>query len=162
MLVRLMRDRGFNFFWTDPYAANEYARGFESPEGATFEFLTAFEVLEHFVNPVEGLAGLMKLSRNVFVSTCLIPQPVPRLPDWWYYMPAGGQHVSFYTEQSLQLLAKRFGRYLLSAGSYHFLAEKPVNPLAYRMVIHPRIARILNLVHRRRSLIGSDFEKMLG
>ena len=29
LLVRLMRDLGFNYFWSDPYAENLFARGFE-------------------------------------------------------------------------------------------------------------------------------------
>src|ERR1700740_257975 len=28
MLVRMMRDRGFQFHWQDRYASNDYARGF--------------------------------------------------------------------------------------------------------------------------------------
>jgi hypothetical protein len=45
VFVRLMRDRGFNFFWSDLHATNDYARGFEYQEGSTYDFLTAFEVL---------------------------------------------------------------------------------------------------------------------
>ena len=87
VFVRLMRDRGFNFFWSDLHAANDYARGFECREGATFDFLTAFEVLEHLSDPVAGLEEMLKLSENVFVSTCLVPEPTPGLAEWWYYMP---------------------------------------------------------------------------
>src|ERR1035441_1432524 len=59
LLVRLMRDRGFNFFWSDLHATNDYARGFEIQEGETFDFLTAFEVLEHLANPVSDLERMM-------------------------------------------------------------------------------------------------------
>ncbi len=160
LFVRLMRDRGFNFFWSDRHATNDYARGFESQEGTAFDFLTAFEVLEHLPDPVRDLADLMNLSENVFVSTCLVPDPTPRLADWWYYVPTTGQHVSFYTKESLRLLAARFRRHLLSIGPYHLFTKKPQSRLLYRLAVNFRISRIVNIIHRRKSLIESDFQKM--
>jgi hypothetical protein len=160
VLVRLMRDKGFNFFWSDLHAANDYARGFEREEGATFDFLTAFEVLEHLPEPVSGLAELINLSENVFVSTCLVPEPAPGLADWWYYSPASGQHVSFYTTESLRLLAARFGMYLLSVGPYHLFTRKPQSRVLYRLANRLRIARIVNFMCRRTGLIESDLQRM--
>ena len=75
IFVRIMRDRGFNFFWSDRYATNDYARGFEAPAGKRFDFLTAFEVLEHLPDPISDVSRLMELSDNVFVSTALVPSP---------------------------------------------------------------------------------------
>lgn len=161
ILVRLMRDKGFNFFWTDPYAANDYARGFEREEGATFDFLTAFEVLEHLENPVSGLAELVRLSDNVLISTCLVPKPTPTLTDWWYYSPTTGQHIAFYTEESLRILAAHFGRHLLSFGVYHLFTKRPKCSLLFQMATRFRIARTLNTLYRRRSLIDSDLQRMV-
>jgi hypothetical protein len=160
MFVRLMRDRGFNFFWSDLHAPNDYARGFEREIGARFDFLTAFEVLEHLVDPVAGLEELMSLSENVFVSTCLLPKPAPALNDWWYYVPSSGQHIAFYTEESLRLLAARFGRHLLSLDSYHLFTVKPKSRFVFRLANHLRFARLVNRAYNRPSLIESDFKQM--
>ena len=160
ILVRMMRDRGFNFFWSDRHATNDYARGFERPEGASFDFLTAFEVLEHLPEPASDLEEMMSLSENVFVSTCLVPEPAPGLADWWYYVPTSGQHISFYTRESLRHLAGRFGRNLLSVGAYHLFTKKRQNSMLFRMANRIRIARIVNWMYRRASLIESDFQQM--
>jgi len=160
MLVRLMRDRGFNFLWSDMHAANDYARGFERKQETSFDFLTSFEVLEHLVDPVHELEEMTNLSENVFVSTCLVPEPAPQLNDWWYYVPTTGQHISFYTRKSLHLLAHRVGRHLLSYGSYHLFTREPRNRLLYHLANRVKFARVVNFVYRRTSLIESDFEKM--
>jgi len=101
---RLMRDKGFNFYWSDLHATNDYARGFECQEGLTYNILTAFEVLEHLTDPFADLSKLMSLSDNVFVSTCIVPQPAHGLSNWWYYVPTTGQHIAFYTTMYCTLL----------------------------------------------------------
>jgi hypothetical protein len=160
VFVRLMRDRGFNFFWSDLHATNDYARGFEFQEGATYDFLTAFEVLEHLADPVSDLSRLMDLSDNVFVSTCIVPQPSPGLSDWWYYVPSTGQHISFYTTESLRRIAIQFGRQLLTCGPYHLFTREPQSSVLYKLATKLRIAQIINRVYQREGLIETDFEKM--
>jgi hypothetical protein len=162
MFVRLMRDRGFNFYWSDLHATNDYARGFEWQEGSTYDFLTAFEVVEHLTDPVSDMSRLMSLSDHVFVSTCVLPQPAPALSDWWYYVPSTGQHIAFYTMESLRVLATRFGRNLFSVGPYHLFTKEPKNHLLYRLATNLRIARLLNHAYRRSSLIENDFQQMIG
>jgi hypothetical protein len=160
IFVRMMRDRGFNFFWSDRYASNDYARGFEAPAGMKFDFLTAFEVLEHFSDPVADLSRLMELSDNVFVSTAVVPVPPPKIDQWWYFMPSSGQHISFYTKEALQNLATRFQRHLLSFNSYHLFSPEPHSRFLFQLAVRPRAARILNSALRRPSLIPGDLDKM--
>ena len=159
--VRLMRDRGFDFRWYDRHASNDYARGFEYQAGQPCGLLTAFEVLEHLTEPIADLATMMNIAENVFVSTLLIPEPAPKILDWWYFLPSTGQHISFYTRSSLELLAQRFGRHLLSRGPYHLFTSMPKSPGRFRLATDFRISRLLNMTKRRPSLIDQDFEEMI-
>ena len=75
-----MRDRGFNFFWQDLYAKNIHARTFEHEEGTRYDLVTAFELMEHLPDPLEGMAPIFALSDNVLTMTLLAPDPPPRRP----------------------------------------------------------------------------------
>jgi len=124
-LVRLLRDKGIDAFWADPYSENLVARGFEySGEGASL--VTAFEAFEHFVNPVEEMERLLAISPNILLTTTLAPRPAPQPSDWWYYGLDHGQHIGFYRVETLQYLAEKFGLNLLSNGvtTHLFTKEK--------------------------------------
>jgi hypothetical protein len=155
IFVRLMRDRGFDFAWLDRYASNDYARGFEHKESETYKFLTAFELLEHLVDPMPEIAEIMDLSENLLVTTSLVPQGISGIADWWYFVPNTGQHVSFYTRRALELVAARFGRHLLSSGDYHLFTREP-QP-AWRFRLATKHSRIVNKMHQRQSLRDADF-----
>jgi hypothetical protein len=161
VFVRLMRDRGFDFRWYDRHASNDYARGFEYEPGQPCDLLTSFEVLEHLTDPVADLAEMMNLSENLFISTLPVPNPTPKVSDWWYFMPSSGQHISFYTPESLQYLANRFQRHLLSRGAFHLFTRKPRSAAMFRVATSFRFSRVANLFFRRPSLLEADFQKML-
>src|SRR5574341_2342641 len=86
ILTRLMRDIGFDFYWHDLYTKNLFARGFEytgSIKG--IELITAFECMEHFVEPVFEIEKMAKITRNILFTTELIPPSNPKPDEWWYY-----------------------------------------------------------------------------
>jgi hypothetical protein len=157
-----MRDRGHHFFWKDLYASNNFARGFEYDPQQRYGLLTAFEVLEHFVDPMSELEGLMAEADHVFVSTLTVPEPAPKLSDWWYYVPSTGQHVSFYTAKALQYIATRFGRHLYSTGSYHLFTTSPVSSVRFRLAMNDRCSKVISYLGRRPSLIQQDFDQLVG
>ena len=160
IFVRLMRDSGFDFFWYDLHATNDYAGGFEHQDDRTYDFLTSFEVLEHLVDPVAELTTMMSRSPNVLVSTQLLPHPTPKVSDWWYYCPTVGQHISFYTLEALRLIARRFGRNLLTNGSNHLFTTAPKSRALFHLATSSWTAQIVNALCKRPSLIGSDFQLM--
>ena len=55
---------------------NLFAKGFEhKDESATL--LTAFEVFEHLVDPVEVLDYMLTIAPNILLSTEIMPMPTP-------------------------------------------------------------------------------------
>ena len=122
VLVRAMRDIGLDFRWSDLHCANLLARGFEL--GAEqCEAITAIEVLEHAVDPVEFLSeALHRTGASVAVLTTeLLPEPVPDPASWWYYAFETGQHVSFFERRTLSLLAAKLGLRLRTRRNLHVL-----------------------------------------
>ena len=127
LFVRLMRDRGFQFFWNDLYAQNILALGFSASDlkrQHQFELITAFEVFEHLVDPIQTMKDMLLRSKHILFSTELVP-PQNDIESWWYILPETGQHVSFYSLKSLQYLADYFGLNLYSNNKdFHLLTEK--------------------------------------
>ena len=162
LLVRMLRDAGVQAFWRDPYCTNLVARGFEATDEQA-DLVTAFEVLEHFVDPMLEIEKLFALAPSVLVSTNLIPAPAPPPGTWWYYAPEHGQHIGFYRVATLHYLAKRFGRHLQSDGKqFHLFTTQPLPRWRWRwaratMKLAPLITRL-----RLRTLVWDDHRRMSG
>lgn len=164
LFVRLMRDRGFDFRWHDRYAPNLLSRGFDAVADTDgFELVTAFEVLEHLVDPVPQVAEMLRRGDSLLCTTRVLPPTTPMPGEWWYYALSGGQHVSLFTFEALRGLASRFGRHLVSDGvSIHLITTQHVPEWLFRLVIRRPVLGVLNRLRRRQSLISSDFQQLTG
>jgi Methyltransferase domain len=154
-----MRDLGFDFRWSDAFAENLLARGFEQQPDCKYDLVTAFEVLEHLPNPLDEISRMMALADDVLVSTEILSNPPPKPGEWWYYTLSTGQHISFYSRKTLKVIARKFNRYVVSAGGIHLFSKSPVSRLRFNLVANKYLARITKLIARRRSLIRTDFER---
>jgi hypothetical protein len=113
--TRLMRDIGFDFYWYDPQSTNLFARGFEiKSKNCKSELVTAFEVFEHFAEPIKEIESMMQFSDNILFSTELLPSTLPKPGEWWYYALESGQHISFYSYRTLKYVAQRYNINLYS------------------------------------------------
>ncbi len=126
VFVRLIRDAGFDYYWQDPFSQNIFARGFEY-DRASMKILavTSFEAFEHFADPLSEIEKMLEISKNIFFSTQLLPKPVPAHGGWWYYGLEHGQHVSFYSAETLGYIAKKYGlNFYTNFSDFHFFTEK--------------------------------------
>lgn len=152
VLVRLLRDLGLDFYWSDMYAENLMARGFEVEKTTgPFSAITAFEVLEHVQDPAAFVAEKLQAfsTRNFIFSTLLYEGARPPARDWWYYAFEAGQHISFYQERTLRKLAGRLGLHFCSAHRVHLFSEKPVNRRVFSFLTSA-VALPLSLYVRQR------------
>ena len=162
ILVRLLRDRGVEALWSDPYCQNLLAPGFER-EKEVAGLVTAFEAFEHFVDPTAEIERLFAIAPNLLISTEVIASPAPPPGEWWYYGLEHGQHIGFFRFQTLEFIAARFGKYLISDGkNYHLFTDRPISALRWRF--KGRVARLLPSLFAKglHSKVWSDFEKMGG
>ena len=126
LFVRMMRDKGYSFYRQDKYADNIFAQYFDVVDlpshERSFALLTCFEVLEHLADPLAEISKMFFLSQNIFFSTVLQPKVcLEDLKKWDYFGDLHGQHISFYTEKALKLIATKFNRNYYSDGNQFHL-----------------------------------------
>jgi hypothetical protein len=158
LLVRLMRDSGLDFLWHDRYATNLFARGFEGSTADHYELVTAFEVFEHLADPLDEIAQMFIVSKNILFSTELLPESRPRPGEWWYFALESGQHISIYSRESLRRIAEHFSVNLYSAGMLHLLTPKRISPSVFRMLCRGGVSRFLGRFVRSESKTVQDRE----
>lgn len=159
ILVRLLRDAGIDAHWRDPYCENLLARGFEADDGHA-DMVTAFEVLEHLVDPLAELRRMLDEAPVVLLTTELVPTAATPGTDWWYLGTEHGQHIGFFRERTLAYIAAQLGAHVASNGrSVHVLARKPV-PARWRPM--QRARRFWRALARLslRSRTMQDFESL--
>jgi Methyltransferase domain len=162
LFTRLMRDVGFDYYWTDKHAPNLTARGFEvdSDAAGSFTAVTAFEVLEHLADPMAFVDELLETTRTdtIVFTTELFDGGPPAPDEWMYYAFATGQHISFYQKSTLEFIGKRFGMHFhtsrtkwwfLGGMGLHVWTRKKINPLAWRVLASPVVTNVLHAVPRR-------------
>ena len=164
IFVRLMRDKGFNFFIFEKKCENLFANQFKANKGTKYDLLTAWEVLEHLEDPLSTIEEMLSFSSNILFSTLLLsPTPKP-VDNWWYYGLEHGQHISFYTKKSIQVIAEKFNfkTYYISK-NLHFLGNKDINSLMLKIALHNKLLWISKVIRKHpKSLIDQDFNKLTG
>jgi hypothetical protein len=137
LFTRLMRDLGFDFYWRDKYTENLLARGFEYTEDlGPVGLVTLFEGFEHFVEPMDEIGELAKISTNILFSSMTVPRPIPQPGDWWYYGLQHGQHVSLYSVETLKYIAEIMGLEFYTNGrNLHMLTRKRLPSFCFDLVV---------------------------
>lgn len=166
MFTRLMRDFGFDFYWTDKYCENLLARGFEYSDHLDWcRAVTAIEVMEHLIDPLAFVDEVLKDAGagTLLFTTELYKGNIPR-QDWWYYAFSSGQHLGFFAKSSLETLGRRLGLNYYSANGLHILSRQSFNQTHIQWVTHPWVSKISYLLIRRRLMSKTmlDHQFMMG
>jgi hypothetical protein len=166
LLTRLMRDRGFDYYWLDPHCENVFARGFEwiSIEQTAAAAVTVFEVLEHAPNPLALLRTALsegKTSTVIFTTQLYAGEP-PSPENWWYYALDTGQHISFFRRDTLRILGQKLGLRFYSNGLFHVLTSRNLSQTKFDFSCG-RLARVFEPYVRMkmRSKASDDHQSMI-
>ncbi len=174
MFVRLMRDKGLDFYRQDVYCENLFAKYFdiEDVKINRFDVVTAFEVFEHFKDPMTEIAEILKYSDTIIFSTKLLPQTVKEISEWWYLSTETGQHVAFYDPATLSFIARHFKKeYYFNGRNLHLFTSRNIEQERLDYVFRGIRSRSKNFgfsredisykVHRS-SLLQKDYEYIQG
>ena len=152
MLTRMMRDLGFNFYWSDAYCENLMARGFEyTPAVGQCEAVTAMEVMEHLTDPLTFVEiTLNESGADSLIFTTELYEGAPPALDWWYYTFPTGQHIGFFTRNTLSTLGQRLGLKFTSASGIHILSRRTLSQRHLLWATRPWISKGSSLLVRQR------------
>lgn len=164
LLCRLLRDRGYDAYTFDRYIDPVYAPQFTGDAVVPRDLLTAFEVIEHFSDPNSELDAIFRTGhRAILVTTELYSE---QSPGWWYLAPREGQHVFFYSEAAIKLIAVRYGYSLEFGHGYLLFSRDPLGwmqRLTVRWLLRQRFLRIFGavLLARRGSGAQRDYDVLV-
>lgn len=106
LFCRIMRDYYLNCFSYDKFSKNAYSKGFIEKNFSTPDLITSFEAIEHFSKPSDELSKIFNLKPKMFLLTTGIYQDQDK--NWNYLEEDSGQHIFFYSKESLEFIAKRY------------------------------------------------------
>jgi hypothetical protein len=149
MFTRLMRDYGFDFYWSDKYCENILAKGFEDvTTEPPFEAVISLEVMEHIHDPVFFLEQTIKQyeTKSIIFSTELYNGAPPNPENWYYYALNTGQHISFYQEKTLKFISDKIDLNLYTYKNIHILTDKHINMPLFKLICSPLLFIIFEYV----------------
>jgi hypothetical protein len=164
LFVRLMRDKGYDFYRHDLFCQNIFAKYFNVDNAdERFDLVTSFEVFEHLINPLEEIKTIFSFGDNIFFSTVIIPEKkISKADDWWYFIPETGQHVSFYSIKSLKAISAIHNMYFYSNGlNLHLFSKSKLSMDPFKKKnAFSKIRSVFSFPKKKESLTESDFKQI--
>lgn len=165
LLTRMLRDLGIDAYSFDMYSKNTYAGGFDRMPNHNYDFITAFEVLEHMAYPREELGEIFGLEpRFILFSTCLYEG---QDSEWPYLAPYSGRHIHFFTRKAMEGIATRYGYSVIMNNNLFFYYKRRLQPIVKQAITFLmsergyRLAQIAVPFVPTRCLTDSDYQLML-
>lgn len=143
LLTRLMRDVGFDFYWSDKYCENLFARGFEyNDDVGCCNAVTAIEVLEHLTDPLSFLREVLSNTHaeTIIFTTELFSGEPPSPDSWWYYAFESGQHIGFFQRKTLEKMASLLNMNFYSSNGIHIFTTKTLSKFFLYILTHKFIS----------------------
>jgi hypothetical protein len=157
LMVRLLRDAGYDAKYYDLHGGNQFAAGFELPEDSPpGALILALEVVEHSENPIDLFSKATQQADDFLFTTDIIPDPVPGLMNWEYYGLEHGQHVMFYSRKGLQCVADTLGFQYVSVRNTHLFTRSAWRARVFTIVSKSHYLSHVLRFRTRRSLLGRD------
>ena len=161
LVTRVLRDRGVDCRWVDPYCEPVYYVGPKVRPEDHFDLAVMSEVALHLPDPVGTFDGLLRQADRVLFTAVVPPDTVPQ--DWWYLMPSTGQHIAFYPTSAIAAMAERLGVEWCSDGKFfHLLSRKKIDHALRRRIerreftlLHAHLLAVIGLVDRARGTTRS-------
>jgi len=131
LLVRLLRDQGIESYWHDKHTSNIFAKNFElsNTPKKRFSILTLIEVLEHLESPVDFFQDIKLEFEHIFFTTDIKPNNNQDCLNWDYLGLDHGQHISFYSRRSLEVIARRLNLSFFSYKNMHWFSKSRITVL---------------------------------
>ncbi len=168
LFTRIMRDNGYDFYLYDKYTENIFAENFECDFNTSvckkFAMITAFEVLEHTEEPYQVIKDIMSRTDSLLLSTLLYTQNNKDLKMWWYFAPEEGQHISFFTKESLKIIAQSLQLQLYTNNrDLHLLTRKRfvINPVLITSIVRDVVNKLFGrYFFSKKSLLSQDSKEL--
>jgi hypothetical protein len=159
VFVRLMRDIGFDYFWEDRYSLNLFAKGFEANLSDKFNAVTLFEVFEHFEDPIKEINNILNFTDYIIFSTETYSKELDK--NWWYLGLDHGQHIAFYSSDTLKYVAKKFELNYYNLGSLHILSKHGISFWIFLLLKLQRFGLYYLIIKLMKSRTLSDYSKFV-
>ncbi|MDP6811037.1 MAG: class I SAM-dependent methyltransferase [Kiritimatiellia bacterium] len=137
LLVRLLRDQGFDAWGVDKHASMAVARNWrlesmDREEAGQASMITAIEVFEHLADPhavLQSMVSALVAEGMVLLRTTLYDGS--RHDENWYYLElSGGQHITLFSRKGVRKLAERCGlRATFLPFGFHLLRPASCTPI---------------------------------
>ena len=156
ILVRSLRDIGYDARYFDHYGGNCFAKGHEGTLSERYGLATAVEVLEHVVEFESTIHALLSCSTELLFSTSLIDSQTPAVEAWPYYGLDHGQHVMFLSRNGLEHFARSKGMWFASYGDLHLITPSRRRARLFSLVMRLHALRVRLRFRTRKSLLWTD------
>ena len=122
VLKELLNEKGLKVYDYDPFFHDD--REYLNHK---YELITSTEVVEHFFDPLKEfalLSNLLEQGGYLVIMTRLRTMDLNDFLDWWYRRDS--THVSFYTMESLQVVAKRFDLNIIKSNDINVIVFQKI------------------------------------